>query len=179
TAATLEALQEVEKNPLPSSLNIKAYQASQYAAISKFLEGEKFKPIIEKVNYYENQQLIERLFSFTAIISNTGLIISIILGALAVLVAFNTIRLAIYNLRDEIGIMRLVRTEFVEEWIGRIHPGIAPLLVLGLGLVAEVLTGTTEGKPWYAVALQGLTNGGVAMELYDTVGKHFLKKKTT
>ena len=78
-----------------------------------------------------------------------------------------------------IGIMRLVRTEFVEEWIGRIHPGIAPLLVLGLGLVAEVLTGTTEGKPWYAVALQGLTNGGVAMELYDTVGKHFLKKKTT
>lgn len=130
----LEALQEVEKNPLPPSFNIKAHQASQYAAISQFLENERFKPIINKVNYYENQQMIGRLFSLTDIISRSGLIVSLILAAIAILVAFNTIRLAIYSLKDEISIMRLVGAG---NWFIR-----GPFIVMGslAGMIAAAIT---------------------------------------
>lgn len=130
----LEALQEVEKNPLPPAFNIRAHQASQYAAISQFLENERFKPIINKVNYYENQQMIQRLFSLTNIISRSGLIVSLILAAIAILVAFNTIRLAIYNLKDEIAIMRLVGAG---NWFIR-----GPFIVMGslAGLIAAAIT---------------------------------------
>lgn len=130
----LEALNEVEKNPLPSSFNIRAHQASQYAAISQFLENDRFKPLVNKVNYYENQQMIQRLFSLTNIISRSGLILSIILAAIAILVAFNTIRLAIYNLKEEIAVMRLVGAG---NWFIR-----GPFIVMGslAGIIAAGIT---------------------------------------
>lgn len=101
------ALEEIGANPLQASLNIKAKNPSQYAQISEFLVKKNY-PIVEKINYFENREVIERLSSILGTIRGWGAIVAVLLAFIAVLVAFNTIRLAIYTLREEIGIMRLV-----------------------------------------------------------------------
>lgn len=106
-ALIASALEELGDNPLQASINITAADPGRYAAISDFLAGKKY-PIVEKINYFENQAVIERLSSVMGTVRGSGAVLTIVLAFIAVLVAFNTIRLAIYTMREEIGIMRLV-----------------------------------------------------------------------
>lgn len=130
----MESLQEVGGNPLLASLNIKAFEATQYAAISSFLDSASFKDLISKVDYNEKKPAIDKMFSLTSTISNTGIALSIVLAVVAVLIAFNTVRIAIYNSRDEIETMRLVGAS---NWFIR-----GPFLVQGIigGLLAVLIT---------------------------------------
>ena len=52
--------------------------------------------------------MIERLISIVDTAKRGGIILTLIITLIAVLVAFNTIRLAIYSNREAISIMRLV-----------------------------------------------------------------------
>ncbi|MDO8436007.1 MAG: permease-like cell division protein FtsX [bacterium] len=104
----MEALIEVGVNPFLASLNIQAFTASQYQAVADFLAKPDFKNIIEKVDYYQRKPIIDRIFSLTSNLKTAGILFSIILAFISILVAFNTIRLAIYNAREEIKIQRLV-----------------------------------------------------------------------
>jgi len=104
----MESLAEVGTNPFLAALNIKAYQASQYQSVVAFLEGADFTDSIEKIDYHERKPVIDRIFSLTSTLNKFGIAISLILVIVAILVAFNTIRLAIYNSREEIKIQRLV-----------------------------------------------------------------------
>lgn len=107
----MESLKEVGENPFLASLNIKAFAASQYEAISIFLDATlppSYKNLIEKVDYYQRKPVIERIFSITSGLNQVGIGLSLILAIVAILVAFNTIRLAIYNSREELTIQRLV-----------------------------------------------------------------------
>jgi len=103
-----QSLAELEDNPLQASLNIKANDSNQYTSIVSFIEGNKFRPIIDKINFYENETVINRVQGISKGIGNWGLIVTIILSFVAVMVTFNTIRLTIYNQKNEIEIMRLV-----------------------------------------------------------------------
>lgn len=107
-AVIAQALNELQVNPLLASLNIKAENANQYATIADYLENENLLGIIEKVSYGQNKLAIERLAKIIDTIRNAGFSITIFLALVAILVTFNTIRLAIYSNREEIGIMRLV-----------------------------------------------------------------------
>ena len=110
---TLQALEELEDNPLGASLNIKAKEPSQYESIANYLQGKDVLlkdgiSIIDKVNYYQNKIAIDR---FTKIIDGTnkiGIALTIILVVLSVVITFNTIRLTIYVSREEISVMKLV-----------------------------------------------------------------------
>lgn len=104
----MESLDEVGVNPFLASLNIKAYNPEQYGVIAQFFEETTFQNKIEKIDYHERQPVIERIFTLTSTVSRAVLILSVILAIVAVLVVFNTIRLAIYNFREEIKIQRLV-----------------------------------------------------------------------
>ena len=75
-----------------------------------------------------------------------------------------------------VAVVQMLRTEFVSKWIGKINSGLAPLLVLVLGLVSGVLTSMATGQVWHQGLLVGLFNGGYAMAIYDVVVKHFVKK---
>ncbi len=103
-----ESLAELDFNPLQASLNIKANDPSQFASIVQFLEGNKFRSVIDKINYYENEKVIARLQSISGGIQNWGFLMTMVVAIIAVLVTFNTIRLTIYNQRQEIEIMKLV-----------------------------------------------------------------------
>ncbi len=104
----MESLKEVESNPLPASLNIRADTAESYAKLANFLESGEFKNLIEKVNWKENQTIIEKLFSMASAIRIGGILASVILIFVAVVVTFNTIRLTIFSKREEIETMKLV-----------------------------------------------------------------------
>ncbi|OGM98127.1 MAG: hypothetical protein A2735_00255 [Candidatus Yanofskybacteria bacterium RIFCSPHIGHO2_01_FULL_41_21] len=103
-----QSLAELTDNPLQSSLNIKAKESTQYASIVTFLEGNKLRPVIDKINFYENEAIINRVQGISRGVGNWGLVATLILAFIAVLVTFNTIRLTIYNQKNEIEIMRLV-----------------------------------------------------------------------
>jgi len=104
----MESLEEVGGNPFLASLNIKAFQVEQYQLVANFLENTIYKDLIEKVDYYQRKPVIERIFSLISAINRSGILFSLILVILAILVTFNTIRLAIYNSGEEIKIQRLV-----------------------------------------------------------------------
>ncbi len=103
-----DSLEQLDSNPLNALLNIKARDSSQYASITQFLENNKFRSSIEKINFYENKDVIERIRTVSSSIGNWGLISTIALSLIAVLITFNTIRLTIYNQKKEIEIMKLV-----------------------------------------------------------------------
>lgn len=133
----IQSLQELGENPLEASLNIKAKEASQYQAINSFLEGISYKNIIDKVDYRQNKEVIERLSAIISNVKMVGLSLSGLLILVVVLVTFNSIRLAIYSSREEIKIMRLVgannwfiRGPFIVE--GVLYGVISCLLTVGI-----------------------------------------------
>lgn len=103
-----ESLAELETNPLQASLNVKAVDTNQYASIVSFIETHKLRTTIDKINYYENEAVIGRVQSISQSAQQWGFIVTMVLAIIAVLVAFNTVRLTIYNQKSEIEIMRLV-----------------------------------------------------------------------
>ena len=103
-----ESLAQLDFNPLAASLNIKAKDSAQYASIVQFLENNKFRGVIDKIDFYENKGVIERIQNISGGIRDWGLAATLILAVIAVLVTFNTIRLTIFNQKQEIEIMRLV-----------------------------------------------------------------------
>ncbi len=103
-----DSLAELDTNPLQASLNVKAKDSGQYASIVSFLEGNKLRSLIDKINFYENEQVIKRVEGVSKGLQNWGFLATMMLASIAVLVTFNTIRLTIYNQKQEIEIMRLV-----------------------------------------------------------------------
>lgn len=109
---TLQALNELTGNPLGAELQVRAKDPSQYPAIAQYLEAQQAQgdesSVIDKVDYEQNQTAITRLTQIIQTSKEIGIAIAVILGLASVLIAFNTIRLAIYTARDEIAVMNLV-----------------------------------------------------------------------
>ena len=108
-----QALDEVGGNPLAAVLNVKAKQPSQYTGIAQALAGNSALStdtlsIVNKVNYNDNKVAIEHLSRLIVGVQKLGGIITALMIGISVLITFNTIRLAIFIARDEIGVMRLV-----------------------------------------------------------------------
>ncbi len=106
--AVSQALAELQVNPLLASLNIKAKAPELYPTIAGFFENPNLESLIEKVTYGENKDAINRLAAIISTVKNVGWGMTIFLALVAVMVTFNTIRLAIYSNREELAVMRLV-----------------------------------------------------------------------
>ncbi len=110
---TLQALDELGENPLGATLNIKAKDPSQYASIAQFLDSRGTAStdgasIIDKVNYFQNKDAIDRLTRIIDSANSLGFLLTVLLIVISILITFNTLRLVIYMSRDEISVMRLV-----------------------------------------------------------------------
>ncbi len=130
----LTSLEEFgDENPLSAALNIKAYNTPDLPKVAKFIQDKNYASV-EKVNYFENQKVIDRLTEVINGVRATGVTAVLILAFIAVLVAFNTVRLAIYTAREEINIMKLVGAT---NWYVR-----GPFMIEGLiqGTIAAILT---------------------------------------
>jgi cell division transport system permease protein len=104
----LESVGELNENPLPATLQIKAKDLADYPAIAESLNNPRYGSAIESVNFEDNRVLIDRLNSLLKFIITIGIILIAVFSSIAILVIFNTITLTIYNRREEVEIMRLV-----------------------------------------------------------------------
>ncbi len=135
----MQGLTEIGDNPFPASINIKAKDPGQYGNIATFLNDKgpadaSGTPLISKINYEQNKLIIDRLSRIIPLAEKSGLIIAILLVAVAIIVVFNTIRLVIFTAKDEISVMKLVGASNIYVR--------GPLVVSGImyGIVAAVIT---------------------------------------
>jgi len=130
----IDSLDELGTNPFLASLNIKSWQASQYASVVSFLENNGFEEQIAKIDYFQKKPVIEKIFSISSQINRTGLILSLVFSIIAILIVFNHIRLAILNSKEEIEIQRLVGAS---NWFIR-----GPFIVQGIiaGIFAVIIS---------------------------------------
>lgn len=150
---TLQALEEVGGNPLDASLTIRAKDPSQYESIVNFLEATptlsaEGTSIIDYNNYEQNKKVreaIDRLTLWIQATQTVGISVVVFFALASILIAFATIRLAIYTAKDEIGVMRLV--------------GASNAYVQGPFIVTGIITGITAAvlvlillipATWYA-----------------------------
>ena len=103
-----ESLEQLDTNPLEATINVRAKDPRNYAAIATFLEHSSYREQMSGVNYNENKEVIDKISGFARGLKTWGLIITLVLAVIAALITFNTIRLTIYNQKQEIEIMRLV-----------------------------------------------------------------------
>lgn len=160
----MESLTEVGGNPFFPALNIKAFEANQYETIVNFLSKADFGKLIEKVDYYQRKSAIDRIFSFTSTIKKIGIVLAIILVIVAILSTFNTIRLAIYNNREEIKIQRLVGAS---NWFIR-----GPFIIQGIiaGILASLICLVLSVLVCWAIGakMEGFFPGLNIFEFYQT-----------
>lgn len=134
---TLQALDELGYNPFGSTISIRAKEVSQYEGIAEFLDNhttdDAGEPLIDNINYYRNKLAIGQLGDIIDHSRQEKYVQVFFLAAIAILVIFNTIRLAIYHSREEISVMRLVgaRNSYIE----------APFIIQGLlyGAAASII----------------------------------------
>ncbi len=127
-------------NPLPATINISPANPSSLTDIKNYLN----KPTVlslqsDPSSYSGNLKVaINKIAKTTTLLREAGIISVIIFAAVSVLIIFNTIRMTIFNRRDEIQIMRLlgastwyIRGPFVVENIiyGILSAGISILVV--------------------------------------------------
>lgn len=110
---TIQALEELNDNPLGASLSIQAEDPTEYQGIASFLEEKRLSedpnaPLILRLNFNQNKTAIDALTTIIKAVEHFSYIAMLVLIAAAILISFNTIRLAIYTSREEIGVMRLV-----------------------------------------------------------------------
>jgi cell division transport system permease protein len=135
---TLQALDELNDNPLGAVLNVKAKDTEQYESIANYLNQQNVSrgdgSIIDKVNYFQNKDAIDRLNKLISSGEKVGLILAIIFALISILITFNTIRLAIFTSKEEISVMQLVGANYM--YIK------GPFMVVGIlyGFTAGILT---------------------------------------
>ncbi len=137
---TLQALDELDENPIGAMLNIQAKDISQYETISNFFsDGSTLdagsQSVIDHVDYNNNKDEINAIQGILKKGRFLGLLVTLVLMILTVIVTFNTIRLAIYFAREEIAVMRLVgasRTQVQGPFIveGALYGGAAMIVTL-------------------------------------------------
>lgn len=131
-----DALDALGENPLGPGLEIKAADLAAYDRIHQYLQEPTIADAIDDPGneFEENQKAIARLDRIVGQIQRATFWLTLVFGLIAVLMVFNTIRVAIYSHREEIGIMKLV---------GASDPFVrAPFVVTSLvyGVLAAVIT---------------------------------------
>ena len=163
---TLQALNELGGNPLDASLEVQAKDPSQYESIVNFLDASPgLSPdgssIIDSIDYAQNKDAINRLTVAIRATRDTGLVIVLLFAVASVLIAFATVRLAIYTSRDEVAVMRLV--------------GASNAYIQGPFIVTGIITGTFASvlvllllwpATWYASASSAGWLGGFSFIAY-------------
>lgn len=169
---TLQALDELGGNPLDASLTVRAKDPSQYESIVSFLEASPVlsaggASIVDRINYAQNKDVIDRLALAIRATREVGFAVVIFFALASILIAFATIRLAIYTAKDEIAVMRLV--------------GASNAYIRGPFVITGIITGITATMlvlllfwplSWYAGMKTSAWFGGFNIASYYS--DHFL-----
>ena len=161
-----EIIEQLESNPLPASLDVELLDPRDVQAMAtKILTNEVFLTVCDRPDSPEEslkygQQIVDQLFAFTAVLRYIMIAFITMLGVVSLIFINNTIRLAIYARRKEIGIMRLVgasnwfiRTPFLMEGVIQSLIGAALAILTVVGIQAAILPRLREALPFLPVDL--------------------------
>jgi cell division transport system permease protein len=155
-----ELYESLPRDALPASLRVKLFDANDSEEIAARISGS---PGVEEVKF--GGEIIKRLLQVNSLLRTITFGMSLVLMVAAAALIANTIRLAIYARREEIGIMKLVgatnwfiRVPFILEgvfaaMVGAIASGAVILAVNGL-----VFSRMGEALPFLRAAF-AFTNG--------------------
>lgn len=113
-------------NPLPASLQIKPVDPNNIEPIRQFLETDDIKALQSEQTSYsgDRKEAIDKITQATAFFRKAGIAGVVVFAVISMLIIFNTIRMAIFNRREELNIMRLlgastwyIRGPFVVETV--------------------------------------------------------------
>jgi len=141
-------IENVDPEALPASYRIKLKNPNTAEAVSTRLEG---RPGVDDVQF--GGEAVKRFLRFANLMKTMVMVVTAILMAATTLLIANTIRLAVYARRKEIGIMKLVGAT---NWFIR---------------VPFILEGVAEAAVGAAVATGMLT--GAKFLLLDNAQKEF------
>ena len=154
-----EIVDQLENNPLPASLDIKLTDPHNVEALVAQIKADPlFLKVVENPAKPEEsikygQQIVEKLFAFTRVVRIMGFAIIAMLAVVSLIFINNTIRLAIYARRKEIGIMRLVgasnwfiRTPFLLEGVLQALIGATLAILSIVGLQALIMPRLARGR---------------------------------
>src|SRR5690606_15618933 len=112
------------------SLSIKPKDPNQLSGLKKFLDQPKIKALQSAPTSYsgDRKEAIDKITHATNFFQEAGLVGIIIFALISMLIIFNTIRMAIFNRREELGIMRLLGAS---SWYIR-GPFIVETMIYGL-----------------------------------------------
>lgn len=119
-------------NPFPASFAIRVRNLSDYQSIIKLFQDQKFTSLVKKIT--DKRDIVDRLNRIISGVKKLGLGLTVVFSLVTLVVMFNTIRLTIYNRREEIEIMRLVGAS---NWFIR-----GPFIIEGIlyGISGAVIT---------------------------------------
>lgn len=97
-------------NPLPASLRIKPTDPNKLEELKNFLDKPDVKDLQSDPTSYsgDRKEAIDKITYATSFFQKAGLVGIIVFTIISMLIIFNTIRMAIFNRRDELNIMRLL-----------------------------------------------------------------------
>jgi len=97
-------------NPIPATINITPVSPSELGSIKQLLNEPSIVALQAANSSYSGalQTAINKIAKTTKLLKEAGFISIIIFGVTSVLIIFNTIRMTIFNRRDEIQTMRLL-----------------------------------------------------------------------
>lgn len=137
-------------NPLPASLQIKPQDPNRIQGIKDFLEKPEIKTLQSEETSYsgDRKEAIDKITQATAFFQRAAFVGMVVFGVISMLIIFNTIRMAIFNRRDELSIMRLlgastwyIRGPFVVETV--VYGVVAALVSVALCHIIFVVSSST------------------------------------
>jgi len=169
-ASSPEIIEQIETNPLPASLDVTLKDPRNVEAlVVKIQANELFLKVADRPDDPQEslkygQQIVDKLFAVTRIVRTVLIVFITMLAVVSLIFINNTIRLAIYARRKEIGIMRLVgasnwfiRTPFLLEGVIQSLIGALLAILSIVAIQAAVLPRLAEAAPFLPVDLAGGT----------------------
>ena len=97
-------------NPLPATIQVKPRDPNKISDIQAYLDKPEVKELQSDETSYsgDRRTALDNITSATKFMRQAGLVGVIIFAFVSMLIIFNTIRMAIFNRRDELQIMRLL-----------------------------------------------------------------------
>ncbi len=173
-----EIIDQLEGNPLPASLDVTLKDPRTVEQmVSTIKKNAIFMNVADRPDSPEEslkygQQIVNKLFAFTRVIRIIEVVFVVMLGVVSLIFINNTIRLAIYARRKEIGIMRLVgasnwfiRTPFLLEGVFQSLIGASLAILSVVALQAAILPRLKDALPFMAVTLSGTATAQIAVAL--------------
>jgi cell division transport system permease protein len=177
-AQSPEIIDQLETNPLPASLDVTLKDPRTVEdMVAKIKKNDLFLKVADRPDNPEEslkygQQIVNKLFAFTRIVRIIEVVFVLMLAIVSLIFINNTIRLAIYARRKEIGIMRLVgasnwfiRTPFILEGVIQALIGAILAILCLVSLQAAILPRLKEALPFLAVSLTGAATAQIAVSL--------------